>query len=90
MRPLSKTPAQIIGEILRHIRKDAGLGKEEMAEHLGYGTRGSISHFETGERRISFWEFVEFCRACNEDPGEVLDALLKTMPGPFHPPKEEA
>ena len=42
-----------IGERIRAARENLGLSQEYLAEELGYTSPASLSHFETGRRRIS-------------------------------------
>jgi Zn-dependent peptidase ImmA (M78 family)/transcriptional regulator with XRE-family HTH domain len=44
---------QQIGERMRSARERLGLSQEELARRLGYSSPATISHFETGQRKIS-------------------------------------
>ena len=44
---------QTIGERIRHTRESAGMSQQELARAIGYSSSATISHFESGERKIS-------------------------------------
>jgi len=89
MKRRPKTAAQIVGEILKEIRDDAKLTQSEMAARIGYDGATAVSRFETGERRITFWKFVQFCQVCEQDPSDVLEEVIKSVPGSFFPSDDE-
>lgn len=63
-------------EKLLEMRLAAGLTQRDMAKHLGKPKAHSMAFkIEHGERRIDPIEFVRWCRACNVDPGQTLNAF---------------
>lgn len=44
---------QAIGNRIRAARESAGLSQEQLAHHMGYSSPATISHFESGARKIS-------------------------------------
>lgn len=49
---MDPNPYKAIGSRIRTIRESLGLSQEEIAGHLGYKSVATISHFETGARKI--------------------------------------
>lgn len=44
---------QTMGERIRRAREGAGLSQQELAKKIGYSSSATISHFESGDRKIS-------------------------------------
>jgi len=89
LRRKPKTPAQILGRILRDLREDADVTQKTLTDHLGFGHNSVMSTVERGSRSIRLWEFVEVCQFLGADPNEVLDQYLKAAPGSKIPPERE-
>ena len=75
------TPDQVkFQELLRQVRKEAGLTQAELAERLNT-LQTIVSNYEIGERRLDVLELRQICRALGvpllkfvERLEEVLDA----------------
>ncbi|MGB0154560.1 MAG: helix-turn-helix domain-containing protein [Verrucomicrobiales bacterium] len=61
-------------DLLKQVRKDAGLTQVELAEKLGK-PQSYISKAEQGERRMDFVETLDFCAAC----GVSVDSFVKQL-----------
>jgi transcriptional regulator with XRE-family HTH domain len=51
---------QVLLELLRKARQDAGLKQAELAESLGQ-TQSFVSKYESGERRLDLLELGQIC-----------------------------
>ena len=62
--------------IFRQQRERLGLTQRELASRMGviYSLIGKI---ETGDRRLDVIEFIDYCRALELEPSEVLSMLEK-------------
>ena len=56
------------------MRLKAGLSQEQVAKKLRQ-RQTYVSKSENGERRLDLIEWLNFCRACDEDPKAFLDRL---------------
>lgn len=61
-------------QILKHIRSDKGVTQYHLAEILGR-PQSFVSKYESGERRLDVIEFIQVCRALNEQPSDVLHKI---------------
>lgn len=59
-------------------RKGAGLTQVEMAARLGVG-QSYVSKMERGDSYVELFAFMDWCKACNQAPGKVLDELAERM-----------
>lgn len=59
---------------LKAMRLRAGLSQEQVAKKLRQ-RQTYVSKSENGERRLDLIEWLNFCRACGEDPKGFLDRL---------------
>lgn len=66
---------QVLLELLRSWRAEAGLTQTEVGERLG-NTQTFVSKVERGERRLDVVEFTEWCDALNVAPGQALQQFL--------------
>jgi transcriptional regulator with XRE-family HTH domain len=57
------------------VRKAAGLTQIQMAEKLSVG-QSYISKIERGESYIDILVWVNWCKACNTSPGQLLDTVM--------------
>ena len=78
MQNARKTPFEepyiaIIDGLVRR-RKQIGVSQIELAAALGCD-QSFVSRIERRQRRLDVWEFVQFCRALQINPGELLDAV---------------
>ena len=55
-------------------RHELGMTQVELGEAYGED-QSFISRVERRQRRIDVWEFVQFCRALQIEPGDVLRGL---------------
>ena len=61
---------------MKQQRETLGLTQRALAERMGviYSLIGKI---ETGDRRLDVIEFIDYCRALELEPSEVLSMLEK-------------
>jgi transcriptional regulator with XRE-family HTH domain len=72
---------KVVGAILLRIRKEAGLGQDELARLLGK-PQSFISTYERGQRRIDVLELIRICSALKSDPTAVMKELSKRFAAP--------
>ena len=62
--------------MLKQQRETLGLTQRALAERMGviYSLIGKV---ETGDRRLDVIEFIDYCRALELEPSEVLSMLEK-------------
>lgn len=60
--------------ILKNQRETLGLTQRQLAERMGviYSLIGKI---ETGDRRLDVLEFIDYCKALELEPCDVIQAL---------------
>lgn len=78
-----KTPADVLGAILKDARRDAGITQEALADGLGLAGNTVIGRLEAGERDMLLVEFVRFCDTVKRDPVDLFQEFLvktKNMP----------
>jgi transcriptional regulator with XRE-family HTH domain len=63
---------------LKEARKKAGLSQVQLAEQL-YIEQSNLSKIERGERYIDVFFFIDYCKACNVDPTEILKQIETSM-----------
>ena len=68
----------LIREALKRVREDADLTQRALCKLLGK-EHTFISKCELGERRVDIAEFYWICKACNADPTEEAQALMKVL-----------
>lgn len=78
MQNSRKTPFEqpyiaIIDALVRR-RKQIGISQIELAAALGCD-QSFVSRIERRQRRLDVWEYVQFCRALEINPGQLLDDL---------------
>lgn len=61
-------------DVLKQVRKDAGLTQIQLAEKLGRG-QSYVSKVERGEQYMDVLEFLEWCEACNAPPEGVITKI---------------
>lgn len=75
---------QAIGERIRRARESLGLSQQELAKRIGYSSPATISHFESGERKISILDLQQIAQTLglstdyflkNEAPYQGLESL---------------
>ena len=67
---------QLLLEVLRQARQDAGLTQADVGHRLG-NTQTFVSKVERGERRLDVAEFVEWCQALRLLPEAVFGEYLQ-------------
>lgn len=65
---------QAIGERIRRARESVGLSQQDLAKRIGYSSPATISHFESGERRISIQDLQQIAQTL----GLPTDHFLQT------------
>lgn len=60
--------------LLRQMRRDAGLTQYEMANDLGV-PQSTVSKIEGGGRRVDVLELLVLCRVCETDPKAFVAAF---------------
>jgi transcriptional regulator with XRE-family HTH domain len=53
----------VLRDLIRDVRKGAGLSQVELAERLGR-PQSFVSDFEQGQRKVDILELDDFCEAC--------------------------
>lgn len=66
-KSIHKDEYQDLLELLREIRKKAGLTQAELSALLGY-SQSHISDVERGSRRLDTLQLRQYCLACGQDP----------------------
>lgn len=69
---------QLLAELLRELREQAGLTQAEVAPRLGR-PQNRVSDFERGGRRVDVIEFMDYCTALGADPGDVFAELRRRL-----------
>lgn len=65
---------QRLGELLRRLRRQAGLTQHELADRLGVRQEW-ISRYEIGERRIDVIELARVAHALSTTATEIIERL---------------
>ena len=65
-----------IGAYLAELRKRAGLSQEQVAEKLGK-SKPAIHYYETGRTEIFADVMIEYCKAVNGDPVQLVLEVTK-------------
>lgn len=60
--------------MLRNMREEAGLTQRDLAKRLKMHNT-MVHRSEIGDRRIDPVEFAAWCRACDADPGEIIQHI---------------
>lgn len=63
-------------QLLIRRRLDLGLSQRALAERMNV-VHSFVGKVETGDRRLDIFEFIDYCRALNWQPEEVLQSLQK-------------
>ena len=71
---LVKDRKKLLRQILRQAREDAKLRQIDVAALLGV-PQSYVAKVESGERKISFIEVIDFCSAIELDPQILIDRL---------------
>ena len=65
---------KLLRQILRQAREDDGLRQIDVAKHLGL-PQSYVAKVESGERKLSFIEVLDLCKAIDLDPIALVDRL---------------
>ena len=65
-------------EVLVELRKSAGLTQRQLAIKLKR-EHNLVGRLELGERRLDLVEFYWFCKACEADPANVAQQLMRKL-----------
>lgn len=57
--------------VLKEVRTSAGLTQVQLAGRL-HMEQSNLSKIERGERFVDALLFIDFCKACDADPAEVI------------------
>ena len=71
---LVKDRKKLLRQILRQAREDAKLRQIDVAALLD-APQSYVAKVESGERKISFIEVLDFCNAIGLDPQVLIDRL---------------
>lgn len=64
----------LLRQLLRQAREDASLRQIDVAAFLGV-PQSYVAKIENGERKITFIEVLDFCKAIGLDPKNLVDRL---------------
>ena len=65
-------------DVLRQARQTQNLSQREVARRMGKPV-SFVNKIELIERRLDLLEFVVLCRALNQDPHALLDAVMAVV-----------
>jgi transcriptional regulator with XRE-family HTH domain len=65
---------QVLRDLLRDLRREAGLKQTEVADRLGR-PQSFVSKYEAGERRLDLIELRSVCAVLGTDVHELLNRL---------------
>jgi transcriptional regulator with XRE-family HTH domain len=71
---------QLVGELLRAARVEAGLRQQDVAESLG-SPQSFVSKYESGERYLSLMEARAICLALGISLGSFVERLEARLQG---------
>ena len=71
---MSKNPKKKLGERIRTFRKQVGWPQEELAEACGLH-RTYVGAVERGERNVSLINIVQFARALQVKPSDLIENI---------------
>lgn len=66
-----KTVYKKLGNCIRIKRLDKKMTMKELGKRIGV-SEGTISRYETGERKITFDSFVDICKVLDLNPLDVV------------------
>ena len=69
---------RILLDLLRNIRKDAGLRQDDVAERLGR-PQSFVSKYESGERRLDILELYDVCEALGLKLNKFVEKLVVNL-----------
>jgi transcriptional regulator with XRE-family HTH domain len=69
---------EILQNLLKDIRKKAGLRQKDLAEKIGVH-QTFISKYETGERRLDLIDLIQVCKAIGVPLPEFSSQLVESL-----------
>jgi transcriptional regulator with XRE-family HTH domain len=69
---------QVIVEVLRRAREEAGLTQDELASRIGRD-QSHISLIEGSQRRLDLVEFIRFARALGRNPVDLFAEVSRAV-----------
>ncbi len=69
---------RILLDLLRKIRKEAGLRQDDVAERLGR-PQSFVSKYESGERRLDILELYDVCEALGLKLNKFVEKLVVNL-----------
>ncbi|HYH80572.1 MAG TPA: helix-turn-helix transcriptional regulator [Longimicrobium sp.] len=78
MEPRRRTGRLVLRQMLREMRKEAGLQQVALAERLGR-PQSFVSDVEKGQRRVDILELMEICDACGVTLTDFASRLQERM-----------
>jgi transcriptional regulator with XRE-family HTH domain len=76
MKEAAKQTNQKMAKYLKQIRQNEAFTMRALAEIVGT-PHSFVGKIEQQNRRLDVGEFIEYCRAMNQDPLVVLAAVIK-------------
>lgn len=78
-----RAQSAIVGEVLREVRRDAGLSQHAVAEQTGGAVKASLlGSYERGERVVSADRLIELARLYSVDPGVLMSVIERRVQNP--------
>ena len=71
-----------LGDLIRQMREERNLSREDLAKLMGYESHSSIYQIEIGRNSIPLKRIPDFAAAFQVDPNKFLDSCTNT----FEPP----
>lgn len=79
MEPRRRAGRLVLRQMLREMRKEAGLQQVALAERLGR-PQSFVSDVEKGQRRVDILELMEICNACGVRLADFATRLQERIP----------
>lgn len=61
-----------VGDRIRNRRNDLGMSQQELANKIGYKTRGAINKIENGSRELTQNKLMIIAKALNTNPSYLM------------------
>jgi transcriptional regulator with XRE-family HTH domain len=78
MEPRRRAGRLVLRQMLREMRKEAGLQQVALAERLGR-PQSFVSDVEKGQRRVDILELMEICEACGVGLADFASRLQERI-----------
>jgi transcriptional regulator with XRE-family HTH domain len=79
----------LIGQKIKHIRKERGYTQAEFADAMGYASSAQVSFVESGKRGMSRDKIVQFCKIFNISVNDLFADMPEEPDGIFIDYKSE-